>query len=288
MAAIEPGLCGAAPGAHARAMRQAVAASFLAGLLAAGARAPVRVVVTTSMIEAAVQELTAGLPGRVEAVRLLPPGSCPGHFDLAARDLARLAGAKLLLRHDYQAVLDERLAALTVGAPPAQALSVPGTLLAPERFAALAAQVRERLASVLPDEEESLTAALESLRQRTRAMEEETRRRAAAWHGFPVVASVQQRDFCEWLGLRVVGELPRAEDLSPRDAAALQRCGARAVVGNLQSDARAAAALARRLGVPAAILSNFPDCAGYGTTYTELLRHNLEELDRACRTPSPN
>ena len=264
------------------------AAVLLAALAVATAAEPLRLVVSTSMIEAAARALTAGQAAAPEVVRLLPPGSCPGHFDLSARDLARVAAADLFLRHDYQAALAEKVAGLAGGGPRQVALSTPGSLLVPAHFLDLSRQVRVALAAG-PADAAALSAAWTRLGEESAALTAEARRQAEPWQGLAVVASVQQREFCEWLGLRVVGALPRAEDLAPRDLAALQRSGARAVVGNLQSDARPARALGERLHLPVAILSNFPDSPDGGReAYARLLRSNLQELQRACQSPSPN
>lgn len=263
-------------------------AVLLAALAIGTAAEPLRLVVSTSMIEAAALALTAGQAAAPAVVRLLPPGSCPGHFDLSARDLARVSTADLILCHDYQGALAEKLAGMAGGGPRQVALSTPGSLLVPAHFLALARQVREALAADLADAA-ALTAAWTQLEKDAAALTAAARRLAEPWQGLPVVASVQQREFCEWLGLRVVGVLPRAEDLAPRDLVALQRGDARAVVGNLQSDARPARALGERLRLPVAILSNFPDSADGSTdAYARLLQSNLQELQRACQSPSPN
>jgi zinc transport system substrate-binding protein len=277
-------------GSRGRANRKALIALALlvAPALLGAAEPAVRVAVTTSMIEAAVRELTAGLPAALEIVRLLPPGSCPGHFDLSARDLARLADARLILRHDFQTALDERLARVAGGTLRVVAVTAGGTLLRPDRFLALAEQVRAHLDAALPALAATTAANAERLQRDTAGLSQEAHERAAAWQGYPVIASVQQREFCSWLGLKVVGELPREEDLSPRDLAVLQQAEAQAVIGNLQSDTRPAKALAQRLRLPVAILSNFPDSTGYGTGFADLFRRNLDELGRACRKPSPN
>lgn len=268
--------------------RAVLVALALAGLGGRGAEPALRVVVTTSMIEAAVAAVSGGPQAGVEIVRLLPPGSCPGHFDLSGRDLTRLTGAQCVFRHDYQTALDGKLATRLGDNVPTVALDTPGSLLIPRHFLALAEQVQARLAAALPAASADLTTHLEQLRRELQAREDETRQTAAPWRDCPVIASAQQREFCAWLGLKVVGELPRAEDLSPRDLAALQRSAARAVVGNLQSDGLAASVLAKRLHVPLAVLSNFPGAQGYGEGYLELFRRNLEELGRACRIASPN
>ena len=48
------------------------------------------------------------------------------------------------------------------------------------------------------------------------------------------MASKMQEDFCEYLGLKVVGTVARPEDVTPQEYRKLLRLKARFVIGNLQ------------------------------------------------------
>ena len=61
------------------------------------------VVVTTSLIESAVVDVSAGT---VETYRMIPPGACPGHYDVSPRDLQTIASSAAVFRHDYQEYID--------------------------------------------------------------------------------------------------------------------------------------------------------------------------------------
>ena len=66
------------------------------------------IVVTTSMLEHAVNDVSGGV-ANIEIVTLIPPGSCPGHFDLSPRLVPLINRASLVIRHDYQGMLEERI-----------------------------------------------------------------------------------------------------------------------------------------------------------------------------------
>lgn len=244
------------------------------------AAAPVDIVVSTSMLEAAVRDL--GLPREQLAItRLVPPGSCPGHFDVSPGIVPILRNAKVLLLHDYQKALTDRIRSLVGDHAGILVVSQQGSLLIPERYGELVSSVGETLAEALPGANGRIAAAKELLTDLLKDMEFTMRKRAEAWRGVPVIASVQQRQFCEWLGFEVVGILPRPEDLSPRELGILTGLQADLVVGNLQSDGDAARVLAARMQRPVAILSNFPDMNGSDSPYRRLLERNLDALDQA-------
>ena len=72
------------------------------------------------------------------------------------------------------------------------------------------------------------------------------------------MASKMQEDFCEYLGLKVVGTVARPEDVTPQESRKLLRLKARLVSGNLQEGDQAAKSLADKMGVPAVIFRIFP------------------------------
>jgi len=238
------------------------------------------VVVTTSMLEAAARELLpADAP--LELVSLAPPGTCPGHFDLSPRMVPLLQRADVLVRHDFQAGLDERLEGLGLDGLRVVPAAAEGSLLIPASYLRLVDQIESALAAELPDRASEMAAAREATAARLAGLEAEARATAAPWRGRRVLAGAQQVGFCRWLGLEVIGRFDRPEQMSPRELESLLALSPEAVVGNLQSDADTARSLGARLGVGVAVLSNFPGAEGYGTTYDDLVRADLARLAAA-------
>lgn len=238
------------------------------------------VVVTTSLLENAAREL---LPpdGPVAVVSLVPPGTCPGHFDLSPRLVPELRAALVVARHDFQVRLDDQLRRVGVEEASVVVVRGRGSLLIPGHYLDLVRQVERALSRRLPDRRADLAAALGRVEARVASLEAEVRGRPAPWAGAPVIASSHQAELCSWLGLEVVAELGRAEDTTPRELEGLLAGGPALVVGNLQEGPQAALVLGERLGRPVAVLSNFPNAPGYGSTYDDLLRANLDRLDGA-------
>lgn len=238
------------------------------------------VVVTTSLLEQAARDLL-GPDSPVAVTSLLPPASCPGHFDLSPRLLPALRRARLLLRHDFQAGLDARLEG--VAGPDLRIAALPssGSLLVPAHYEALLQAAADQLARAFTDQADTIAANLAALRPGLEALDRRLHQSARPLAGAPVIAAFHQQDFCRYLGLDVVAVLPPGEDHSPRALQPLLEAPAEAVVGNLQNGRQAAEALAERRQQPVAILSNFPGVPGYGDDLAALCLANLEQLQAA-------
>jgi ABC-type Zn uptake system ZnuABC Zn-binding protein ZnuA len=196
-----------------------------------------------------------------------------------------LEQATLILRHDYQGALEEKIIRLTDRKLQVVAVKSEGSLLIPERYAALVGEVAQALGRSFPARAQEFQERADACRQRAAALAEGLQRHAQPWRGRRVIASVQQKQFSEWLGLEVVGELRRPEDTTPQDLEKLMALKVQAIVGNLQEGTQAAEALGQRLGVPVIVFSNFPGAEGYGKDYGELQQANLARLEVVWAKP---
>ncbi len=233
------------------------------------------IVVTTSMLEAAVYDAArADTPPHV--ARLIPPGSCPGHFDLKPKMLTIIRRADLFVIHSYQRGIERKVAGLKAGVPMVIA-EENGSYLVPSNYVKLVKFVAHSCLTENGDERIHE----DSVAVRMWRLDEEWRNAAKrnGWDGVPVIASAMQADFCRWLGFNVVGEITRPSAMAPNGIDELLHAGAKLVVGNRQSDISAACALAKRLKVPLAELSNFPETSGKHA-YERLAAKNMKELER--------
>jgi ABC-type Zn uptake system ZnuABC Zn-binding protein ZnuA len=104
--------------------------------------------------------------------------------------------------------------------------------------------------------------------------------------GAPVIASARQRDFCEWLGLRVVADF-RAADISSigeieEAIDAGKRARIKLVIANLPEGRRTADALADRLKARTVVFQNFPALHNGRVSFDEMLSANVDTLLRAA------
>lgn len=238
-----------------------------------------RAVVTTSLIETGLRDL---LGSRVDVVRLMPAGSCPGHFDLQPEHARALARADVFVRHDFQAALDR--AAERAGILPGRTVvvtSLPAFTI-PSNYVAMCRELADKVGQRRPDLKDYLGERIEVIAQQAQEAEAKAFARAVAWRGRRVMAAHYQRDFCEWLGLTVVAVFHSGTDESAwqfnRAVDMAKSAGAEAIIGNLQWGTKHLSALREATGLPGTMLSNFPADGDTGAMW-RLLEANLCALE---------
>ncbi len=236
----------------------------------------VRIVVTTTMLGAAVADLASDWGA---AVPLLPAAGCPSLFDLTPRAMASVEDADLVLIHDYQEAVRPRIAG---AGRPCRTLPSAGTQALPGPYLDLCAEVARALAAAFPAHAPALQLRLDALRRTLPAAAEQHRRRAeSAVRGRPYLVASYQSDFVAWAGARAAVTFDRAEEISLREMDRLAResraAGVRAVVGNEQWGDREARALGAALGVPWTLLSNYPESVEPGA-WLRLVQANCDRL----------
>jgi len=188
-----------------------------------------------------------------------------------------------VVRHDYQDILDEKIANISAGDISLLEISTAGSPLIPDNYYVLTEQIGKIVSEHYPEISDEITAAQKQAKNRTDFLAETMKNRAETWKGTPIIASIHMKEFCEWLGFDVVGIIKRSEDMSPQDMKELIGLKVDMIVANLQEGTQGAVSLGEKLFVPVAVLSNFPGVKGYGETYYELEENNLKQLENAWR-----
>jgi len=220
-------------------------------------------VVTTSADIADIVKDVGGDKVKVECI--VPPGQCPGHFDIKPQTIETLKKAKLFLRHDYESQKfsdkliesagNKNLVVVTLGGnatfmvPPMRLKGIDG--------------VTNALIKVDPKNAESYKKSATKLKDETKqiAAEQKKRLQAAGADKTKVIVALYQTGFAKWAGFDVVASYP--PDISLNDAKRLadlgRQEGVTLIIDNLQSPNKAAAqTLSKELGIPVVTLSNFP------------------------------
>ncbi len=210
--------------------------------------------------------------GFFEVYAILPPGQCPGHYDVKLTDIAKVKKADLVL--SFLDMPFMRKAEIDAGR---QLVIDPKdrNWMAPYSYT----EGLRILAGILSDRFPEHKRHIEA--QRERSIREVTEKnnvlsdriKSAGVSQRTIIASSMLREPLEWMGFRVVGEYGRPESMSAKGIAALIRLGrekkAAMVVDNLQSGPEAGKGIADALDVPHAVLSNFPSEKGYAATLDE-------------------
>jgi hypothetical protein len=211
-------------------------------------------------------------PDRYFIEAILPPGQCPGHFDVKLSDIEKMKKAVLNVSFRGMSFMDK------AGLENGSQLIVDAAgrnWMAPDSYVYGLGLLAEELSRRFPEDK------MEIMRRK-----EETIRivkvegnslikniKRAGVFGRPIIASSMQKEPLEWMGFRVVGEYGRQEAMSSREVVRILEVGkdlnAIMVVDNLQSGPDAGKGIAETLRVPHVVLTNFPSEKGYLATLGE-------------------
>jgi len=263
-----------------------LAVALLLPFPAQGASGSLNIVAGTELIADIAGDL---LGDGARILTLVPASSCPGHHDVRATDIAFIRKADAILIHEWQVrqkpIADAIQAAGNAGAPasigPAPSWLIPENQVAASRnlaalFSAMPGVDAQRVAGRLA---QRLGRIAKTVAACEKALE--------PYAGSPVMVSLMQADFARRLGMSVIADYGRAEDLSPgslmRLAEAGKKAGVLVVVDNMQSGAEAGVPLAVEIGAAHVAFSNFPRFTEAAPDYESLLRYNCGLLTAALR-----
>ena len=267
-----------------------IAAACLAGCENKSGPSPQsKIAVANSYLEAAVLDLGVE-PAKV--MSFVPPGMCPGHFDLTPSQVERLLSCSVLLVFDFQSNISSSLprvreSGLKIGviAPP-PGLCVPDSYLSVVRQAAAALESANLLSA--PDS----AARLQAIEERMKGLEQEVRSdmERAGLRDSTVLVSKHQEVFARWLGLNPVGTFRGSDTETPGPIQSALESAAkqpvRWVLANQQEGTELAQSLAKRLSAKMVVFSNFPGPGGEGLErpgFDWLVRENVGSLIEATQ-----
>jgi zinc transport system substrate-binding protein len=211
-------------------------------------------------------------PNRYSIEAILPPGQCPGHYDVKLSDIKKMKKADLKVSFSGMPFMDK--AGLEGGAQ--LLVAAEGrNWMAPDSYIYGLGVIADGLSKRFPEDKDEIMSRKEDTIREVKAQANsliEKIKRAGIF-GKPILASSMQKEPLEWMGFRVVGEYGRPEAMSAREVVRLSKIGrdqhAIVVVDNLQSGPDAGKGIAETLGAPHVVLTNFPSEKGYLATLGE-------------------
>ena len=264
-------------------------APLLCLLLASCSQSPsvsgLELATTTSYLEAAARDL---LGDDITVLRLAEPGTCPGHFDMRPSQVTELLRCRALLRFDFQKSLDAKLTGANTNQPRVVEIAVRKGMGLPDTYLAVCRQTADGLVALGLLSRTNADARLQAVISRLDALSRDATNRVAQAGicGSPVIASGHQRDFCEWLGLKVAASFRAADTASISEIEEAIRAGKLAqiklVIANLPEGRRTADALSDRLKAKVVVFENFPALRNGRVSFDEMLATNIAALHKAA------
>jgi len=241
-----------------------------------------QVIAGTSMI----MSLAADVDPGISCALLVPPGQCPGHFDLRPADARMLKKAGLVILHPYQKLLADKIRKINPGIK-IEIMKVPDTTVPENYFKALLETAVILNNNIKPGIKNAY------VRDRARQIKQYLEKNSGQVKKirekkYKVLCSGVQKGFADWLGLEIIGEFGDPEALSVKGAAELIRKGKSAdfIISNLAgTHDSTASAINKKLKKPVAVLSNFPEIKGKPpiSHYVTLWEYNMGQLNSAIK-----
>jgi zinc transport system substrate-binding protein len=226
--------------------------------------------------------------GKLETRTLIPPGVCPGHYDIEFGDIVALNNSKALFIHDYQQNFQNIKGAIEAAENPdliITVLNVTGNWMVP----AVQAQAVDKIAQALGEiDPENATYYQERAAEREQAIldygeEVKNRLQDAGVANVKVICAEMQAGFVSWAGFDVVATFGRPEDLTPAQVADLiaqaREAGVALVIDNLQSGSTTlGTSMEQDIEAIPVTISNFPGGLENTETWEKAIDKNVDLL----------
>ena len=249
-----------------------------------------KIVTTTSLIAQIVEQVGGDM---LEVVNIIPPGQCPGHFDVTPNDIRKLADAELFLLHGWQGEMFSGELIASAGNADLTALQVDVSVgentnwMTPAVQSAAVDEITEILCQADGANRAAYEAAAASYKNAVTT--EEAVARALLDELDPatvnVLCSDQLYGFVNWMGFNIISVYGRPDSLTPQVVRDLVDTGREnevtLIIDNMQSGADAGAGLAEELGCARVILSNFPGGYDEAGTWAETIEYDCNLVREA-------
>jgi len=221
-----------------------------------------------------------------DVVSLVPPGACPGHYDMKPSDAEAISRAGLFIYQPFQEAFYEK--AVKINPAIQKAVIKEGGLTTPRGYIMGLDETAKILSGFFPDKE----GLFEGNRRRVSGTITEAEEKWAGHTGrirekkFRVITTVFHEPLCEYLGFEVVGKFGSPDSLTVRDVRALKNAaedkGVDFIVSNVTGNhGIAAAIIGKEIKKPVIAFASIPESGAGGSGFFKLWNYNMEELAKA-------
>ena len=262
-----------------------VAASATALVLTQNAPPSVDIMAGSSFITDIIQDVA---DGKLETRALIPPGTCPGHYDVKPSDIKALANSRAIFIHNYQQNYENVTGAIEAADNPdliTTVLNVTGNWMVPAVQAEGVGKIAQALGEIDPD---NAAYYQEKAADREQAIltygdDVKTELQEAGVEGVKVICAEMQAGFVGWAGFNITATFGRLEELGPKQRTDLidsaQESGVALIIDNLQSGSETlGASIGEDIDAIPVTISNFPGGLGNTETWEKAIDKNVNLL----------
>ena len=226
--------------------------------------------------------------GKVEPRTFIPPGMCPGHYDVKPSDIEALANSKAFFIHNYQQNYENITGLIEAVENPdliITVINITGNWMTPPVQAEAVGKIAQALGEIDPD---NAAYYQEKAADREQAIltygdDVKTELQEAGVEGVKVICAEMQAGFVRWAGFNITATFGRPEDLSPAQIADLidnaQESGVTLMIDNLQSSSTTlGASMEQDIEAIPVTISNFPGGLENTETWEKAIDKNVDLL----------
>jgi zinc transport system substrate-binding protein len=225
---------------------------------------------------------------KMDARTLIPPGVCPGHYDVKPSDIEALANSKAFFIHDYQEYFTNVTGAIEAADNPdltVTVINVTGNWMVPSVQAEAVDKIAQALGELDPENAAYYQQRAADREQAVLAKGGDVKDEleGAGVDGVKVLCADMQIGFVQWAGFDIVATYGRPEDLSMTDVDQLvteaKQAGAALIIDNLQSgSATLGATIEQDVEAIPVTISNFPGGFENTETWEKAIDKNVDLL----------
>jgi len=226
--------------------------------------------------------------GKLETRTLIPPGTCPGHYDVKPSDIVALANSKALFIHNYQENFENITGLIEAAENPdliIKVIDITGNWMVPAVQAEAVDKIAQALGEIDPENAAYYEGKADERAQAILAKGEdvESELQGAGVEGVTVICAEMQQGFVNWAGFNITATFGRPEDLSPADVNQLiteaNQAGVVLIIDNLQSgSATLGASIEQDIEAIPVTISNFPGGFENTETWEKAIDKNVDLL----------
>ena len=226
--------------------------------------------------------------GKLEARTFIPPGVCPGHYDVKSSDIEALANSKAFFIHNYQQNYENVTGLIEAAENPAliiTVINITGNWMTPPVQAEAVGKIAEALGEIYPENaayyQGNATERVQVIL--SKGVEVKYTLIEAGIEEVKVICAEMQAGFVGWAGFDIVATFGRPEDLSPADVNQLiteaKQAGVALIIDNLQSGSTTlGASIEQDVEAIPVTISNFPGGFENTETWEKAIDKNVDLL----------
>jgi len=226
--------------------------------------------------------------GKLEPRTFIPPGVCPGHYDVKPSDIEALANSKAFFIHNYQQNYENVTGLIEAAENPdliITVINITGNWMTPPVQAEAVEKIAQALGEIDPENAACYAGNATERAQAILAKGEEVEDilSEAGVEGVRVLCAEMQQGFVNWAGFNITATFGRPEDLSSADVNQLvteaKDAGVSLIIDNLQSgSATLGAAIEQDVEAIPVTISNFPGGLENTETWEKAIDKNVDLL----------